>query len=912
MFKKEYSLVLLSLLICILAISSVSAADDAMNEDLAVDEAPIDGVDMDASISDDVLKSENDEEIITDYEIEDNSEETLASVEEVVETPKDALASAENDEKISEVSDDEVLSSPSYDKYNLHVYDVYVKEGDDIEVPVYITPYTGDSYAYDFYLRIYDEYDSIGEYLYSKNEYSYEQSTYEVFNVDEELSAGNYIIKLINYADGSEMDSAYLYIIGEEGLEDSAIVNSPSYGTYEAYVDDISVKVGEEISIPIDIYPNASSYYAYDFYIRLYDSQGNEIEQKNLYNSTNRDDHTINYDVSNYLSTGTYTIKLINYVDSRLLDSAELEIYGGSSSTYGASVNDISRYVGEDIVVPISINPNPNTDYAYDFYLKIFDSYGDQVYSYNLYSRSLDTYLEHTIYNDFSIGTYTIKLINYTGGALLDTATLTIKDRPIQNATITISQSGTYYNQKYVTVKVIDRDTKAVIKNCNVALKFSNGKSVTVTTNSNGVASYKVPFDAGTYSVQAVSVNNYVKGQSPRISLSIRKHTSTITMKQVGKYYKDKKITVKLYDSTTKSVVKSQKVVLKFSNGKKLSATTNSKGIATFNVNFKPGKYTATASVSNKNIAFASKKLSKIKIVKVPIKIVVKKFKTSYDSGKYFKIKVINRVTKKAVKGVKLKIKIKGGKTLTRTTKAGGKISFDASKYKVGKHKVSIKVASKKYHTGKAKKTSILIKKGKASIYAPETINALKSNDNYTIWVYNNYSYRPVKGAKVTIKVYTGKKAKTYTRKTDADGVVRFNTKSLKKGKHKVVVSLKANKKYKKAKGKGLVEISKKIPTNIGYYYPLHYRAYSTTIYIGYYGYTTTHVYAVGVDVYLRDKQGNDLYGKTVKVTHSNGNSEIGNSGDRIYVSGSNSGSVTLSFAGDSKYLPSTYTFNLS
>ena len=135
----------------------------------------------------------------------------------------------------------------------------------------------------------------------------------------------------------------------------------------------------------------------------------------------------------------------------------------------------------------------------------------------------------------------------------------------------------------------------------------------------------------------------------------------------------------------------------------------------------------------------------------------------------------------------------------------------------------------------------------------------------------------------------------------------------MKKGKHKVVVSLKANKKYKKAKAQGSVEISKKIPTDIGYYLPLHYQATSTTIYFGgYYGYTTTHVYAVGVDVYLRDKNGHDLYGKKVKVTHSNGNFETGLSGDRIYVSGSNSGSITLSFAGDRKYMPSTYTFYLS
>ena len=39
------------------------------------------------------------------------------------------------------------------------------------------------------------------------------------------------------------------------------------------------------------------------------------------------------------------------------------------------------------------------------------------------------------------------------------------------------------------------------------------------------------------------------------------------------------------------------------------------------------------------------------------------------------------------------------------------------------------------------------------------------------------------------VKVYTGKKAKIYTLKTNKKGVARLNTKKLKKGKHKVVIS---------------------------------------------------------------------------------------------------------------------------
>lgn len=796
--RKQAFLVLLSLLIFIVAISSASAAEGAINEDLSANEAPADVISVDEadiSISDNALKSENND-VIDLESIEEDSDETLAGdVNEVAETSPNTLAGSENEEIISEESDEEILSSPVASSYSVKVDVNNIQLEYGVVIPINITPYDGDDYAYDFYLRIFN---STGSQIYDKNLYSYTP---------------------VNY-----------------------------------------------LSHTVDV----------------------------------------------YLNPGTYTIKLINYQDGELMDTATFTMTGEYLPPSFAKIDDISIEVDEEIVLPIRINPNPNEYYAYDFNLDIYDSFGDLVYSENIYSSTMRTNLNYTVDMWLDVGTYTIELTNYTGGAFLDTAILTILDHPTQYATFTISQSGTYYNSKYVTVKLINTDTNLPIKNCGVALKFSNGKTVTVTTNSNGVATYKVPFDAGTYKVKAVSTKSYIKGESADLTVNILKHPGTITISQSGKYYKDKKITVKLYDSATKSVVKGQYVKIKFSNGKTVNVKTNSNGIASYKVDFKPGKYTATASFSNKNYAFASKSAT-FKILKVPVKIDAKKFKAGYDSGKYYKIKVINKATKKGVKGVKLKIKIKGAKTFKRTTKAGGKVSFDASKYKVGKHKVTIKVLSKKFHTGKTKKSSILIKKGKASIYAPETINCLKRDENYTIHVYNNKSYRPVKYAKVSIKVYTGKKVKTYTRKTDADGAARFNTKSLKKGKHKVVVSLKANKKYKKAKAQGSVEISKKIPTNIGYYLPLHYQATSTTIYFGgYYGYTTTHVYAVGVDVYLRDKNGHDLYGKKVKVTHSNGNFETGLSGDRIYVSGSNSGSITLSFAGDRKYMPSTYTFYLS
>ena len=60
---------------------------------------------------------------------------------------------------------------------------------------------------------------------------------------------------------------------------------------------------------------------------------------------------------------------------------------------------------------------------------------------------------------------------------------------------------------------------------------------------------------------------------------------------------------------------------------------------------------------------------------------------------------------------------------------------------------------------------------------------------------------------KVKIKVFTGKKFKTYTVKTNKKGIAKINTKNLKTGKHKVVISS-GNKNYSISK-KSLIKIKK-------------------------------------------------------------------------------------------------------
>jgi hypothetical protein len=57
------------------------------------------------------------------------------------------------------------------------------------------------------------------------------------------------------------------------------------------------------------------------------------------------------------------------------------------------------------------------------------------------------------------------------------------------------------------------------------------------------------------------------------------------------------------------------------------------------------------------------------------------------------------------------------------------------------------------------------------------------------ISIKNQIKKTAISGLKLKVKVYTGKKYKTYNTKTNKNGVAKINTKILKRGTHKVVIS---------------------------------------------------------------------------------------------------------------------------
>lgn len=72
-----------------------------------------------------------------------------------------------------------------------------------------------------------------------------------------------------------------------------------------------------------------------------------------------------------------------------------------------------------------------------------------------------------------------------------------------------------------------------------------------------------------------------------------------------------------------------------------------------------------------------------------------------------------------------------------------------------------------------------------------------KSNNYFKVEVEDRYDDDiPIKNVKVKLKIYTGSKSKTYIIKTNSRGIVKFNTKDLKPGSHKVIITS-ADERYK-------------------------------------------------------------------------------------------------------------------
>lgn len=80
-------------------------------------------------------------------------------------------------------------------------------------------------------------------------------------------------------------------------------------------------------------------------------------------------------------------------------------------------------------------------------------------------------------------------------------------------------------------------------------------------------------------------------------------------------------------------------------------------------------------------------------------------------------------------------------------------------------------------------------KKIKTDVDADQVSVVYKKNNYFKVKVEDDKKDKPVSKINIKLKIYTGSKSKTYTVKTNSKGIAKFNTKNLKLGSHKVVIT---------------------------------------------------------------------------------------------------------------------------
>ena len=150
---------------------------------------------------------------------------------------------------------------------------------------------------------------------------------------------------------------------------------------------------------------------------------------------------------------------------------------------------------------------------------------------------------------------------------------------------------------------------------------------------------------------------------------------TVIEAKNVKTYYKeDVKLISYLKDSNNQPI--SNKMVSIFINNKVYNRLTDNDGKVVLKLNLKPNTYAATISFGGDENYTASIAKAIVTVKKASLSISTKNYRTYWHSGLFFKAKVINKITKNPVKGIKVAFKVlmpnKKYKTYYATTNSKG------------------------------------------------------------------------------------------------------------------------------------------------------------------------------------------------------------------------------------------------
>lgn len=354
-----------------------------------------------------------------------------------------------------------------------------------------------------------------------------------------------------------------------------------------------------------------------------------------------------------------------------------------------------------------------------------------------------------------------------------------------------------YGNAIKYTFQVVHAVTGEPIKFASVQFKIvasninytSNG-----TTNISGyyICLNNITLPGNTYNLTLKSIDASLNCSAVKKHITITPRKAVLTAYNRTIYYdSDYSAILKVTDKKTGKVVQNVyvwfRVYISSSKYSDFIGRTDKNGKVYLSTPLAVGKHKIIYKTldSNYNASSITRYLT---VKKASAKFTSSSVSTYYKSGKIFQIKLTNTKNKKAVYGAKMNIKIFISKNkyynYTGTTDANGLVKFKIS-YKPGSYKVVVSSCDKGYSASAITRT---IKVSKSPIKMAPTSLKVKKGTYFKVKVTSTKTKKVLSSVKVKVKVYTGKKYKTYTIKTNSKGIASLKI-SQSVGKHKVVLS---------------------------------------------------------------------------------------------------------------------------
>lgn len=187
---------------------------------------------------------------------------------------------------------------------------------------------------------------------------------------------------------------------------------------------------------------------------------------------------------------------------------------------------------------------------------------------------------------------------------------------------------------------------------------------------------------------------------------------SKIETKDIAAYYKERLEVTGYLKDTNNRPIPNKKVSISVNN-KIYSKVSDAKGKIALKLNLKPDTYRVTFKFAGDENYTASTANSIVKVKKSALTIKADNFKTYFESGFFFKAKVVNLITKNPVEGVKVAFKVftsaNKHKIYYATTDAKG-IAKLKKNFKVGSYKVITQIKKNKYLKAIKTKATLTIK----------------------------------------------------------------------------------------------------------------------------------------------------------------------------------------------------------